>query len=331
MGVSRGRVVRLALAAALVAGEIALVAPHVSGDNLDLSSLRWQWVALAIVCETGSIVTFARLRRRLLRAGGADVPLSRMSALTVASTAIGFTFPAGVAVSAGYLYRQLRRLGANPTLVTWTLVTGTVVSGLAFTVIAMAGTVLTGGDSLADILGAGGLSLGAVLLLIALLGTITRHPEPTLRAVRAVVTRLPVARSTGAAARESALERATGQLAAISPRWRDWTLVFWFALANWIADLACFVLCCYAVGVDRLGVGAAVLAYVAGLATSTITLLPAGIGSVDAGLLVGLTHAGVTTSLAAVSVLTYRLVAYGLVAAVGWVVWAALRRRPQLA
>jgi uncharacterized protein (TIRG00374 family) len=173
--------------------------------------------------------------------------------------------------------------------------------------------------------------LGAVLVLIALLSTLTRHPQPTMRVVRAVAERLPRRRRSDCGSEPGALERTTAALAAISPRWGDWSLAFWFALANWIADLACFVLCCYAVGVDRLGVGAAVLAYVAGLATSTITLLPAGIGSVDAGLLVGLTHAGVTTSLAAVSVLTYRLVAYGLVAAVGWVVWAALRRRPQFA
>jgi uncharacterized protein (TIRG00374 family) len=323
VSLGRGKLLRPALAIALVGGEAALLVPHFSGETFQLRHLHWGWVALAIWCEIGSMILFARLRRRLLRAGGLDVSLGRMGALTAASTAIQFTFPAGIAVSAGYLYRQLRKLGGSPALVAWTLATGSVVSALAFSVIAMAGTVLDGDSSLAGVVGASGLSLGLVLVLVAGLGMLTRHPQPVQRWVRAACRRLPLVRE-----RADAVERATAQLATITPRWRDWSLVFWFALANWVADLACFVLCCYAVGVDRLTVGAAVLAYVAGLATSTITLLPAGVGSVDAGLLIGLTQAGVAAPVAAVGVLTYRIVAYGLVAAVGWVVWAALRRRP---
>ena len=42
-------------------------------------------------------------------------------------------------------------------------------------------------------------------------------------------------------------------------------------------------------------------------------------------------HAGVAAPLAAGGILAYRLVAYALVAAAGWVVWAALRRRPRSA
>ena len=325
----RARWVRLSIAAALVAAEIALVAPHVhGGGNL---SLHWGWVLAAVLCEVASIATFTRFRRSLLRTGGMDVPLGKMGALTLASSAINVTVPAGTAVSTAYLYRQLRRAGGSATLVAWTLATAAVVSGLAFTVLAMAGTVLSGGSSLEDIAGAGGLSLVAVLGLIALLSVLTRHPEPILRALRAACRRLPIRRGAGCtdATGESAVDRTAAQLAAIVPRWRDWLLAFWFAMLNWIWDLACFVMCCYAVGVNQLGVGVAVLAYVAGLATSTLSLLPAGLGNVDAGLLAGLTHAGVAAPLAAGGILTYRLVAYALVAAAGWVVWAALRRRTQ--
>jgi hypothetical protein len=320
----RARWFRLTLALALVGGEIVLVLPHL-GHGTGGFTVRWPWVLAAVACEVASIATFTRLRRTLLRAGGLEVPLGRMGALTLASSAVNVTLPAGAAVSSAYLYKQLRRTGAGAPLAAWTLVAAGVVSGLSFTVLAMAGAVLSGGSSLTDILGAGGLGLAAVLGLVALLNLLTRRPEPILRALRALCRRRKAgcADATG----ESSLERTAAALAAIRPTWRDWLVAFLFATLNWVWDLACFVMCCYAVGIDSLGIGVAVLAYVAGLATTTLSLLPAGLGNVDAGLLAGLTHAGVAAPLAAGGILAYRLVAYALVAAVGWVVWAALRRR----
>jgi uncharacterized protein (TIRG00374 family) len=326
------RLVRIALALGIVGVEIALVAPHFSHGGAALVDLHWGWVAAAVACEIASIATFTRLRRSLLRAGGMQVPLGRMGALTLASSAISVTVPAGAAVSAGYLYRQLRRIGGSAPLVAWTLAAAGVVSGLAFSVLAMVGTVLSDDSSLGAIVSAGGLSVVAVLGLIGLLSLITRHPRPLLRAIRSVCRHLPLRRANSCdAADEAALDRTATQLSAITPRLRDWSAAFWFAILNWVADLACFVMCCYAVGVDQLGVGVAVLAYVAGLATTSISLLPAGLGSIDAGLLVGLTHAGVAAPTAVVGILTYRLVAYALVAVVGWVAWAALRRARTLA
>ena len=320
------RVVRLVLGLALVAGEIALVAPHVSRGGSALADLDWNWVAAAIACEIASVATYARLRHSLLRAGGVRVPRGRMGALAVASNAISVTVPAGAAVSAGYLYRQLRRNGASAPLVVWTLAAAAVVSGLAFSVIGMAGTVLGGDDSLPGVIGAGGLSLATVAGLVALLTVVTRHPRPIVRALRATCARLPWRRGSGCA-EGGDVEAVVEQLTVIRPRVRDWGAAFWFATVNWAADLACFVFCCYAVGVDQLGVGVAVLAYVAGLATSSLTVLPGGIGTVEAGFMVGLAHAGVSAPLAVAGILTYRLVAYGLVALVGWTVWVVLRRR----
>jgi uncharacterized membrane protein YbhN (UPF0104 family) len=80
------------------------------------------------------------------------------------------------------------------------------------------------------------------------------------------------------------------------------------------------------VGVGNLGLGMAVLAYVAGLATSGLSVLPGGVGTVEAGFMVGLAHAGVAAPIALAGILTYRIVAYGLVGLVGWIAWAALRR-----
>jgi uncharacterized protein (TIRG00374 family) len=326
--VGRRRLVKLAIVLAVLTTEIALVAPHLAGSGAALDHLRWGWVAAAVACEIASIATFSRLRRSLLRAGGLQVPQGRMGVLTLAANAIAVSVPAGTAVSAGYLYRQLRRLGASAPLVTWMLAAGAVVSGAAFTVITVAGTLLAGDTSIAAVAGTTGLSLLAILGLIALLSALTRHPRPLLHGLRSVCRRLPIRRGKSCPDNdEKALDQVAAEITAITPRLRDWSAAFWFSLLNWLADLACFVLCCYAVGVTQLGIGAAVLAYVAGLATTSISLLPAGLGSLEAGMLVGLTHGGVAAPLAVAGIVIYRLVAYALVAAVGWVAWAALRRR----
>jgi len=319
------RLLRIAAGLVLVGVEVALVAPHVSRGGTALGNLNWGWVAAAIACEVASVATYGRLRRRLLSAGGVQLPLGRMGALAAASSAMTATIPAGAAVAGGYLYRQFRRLGASAPLAVWTVSAAAVVSGLAFSVLTMVGTVLDGDDSLAGVVGAGGLSLVLVVGLIGGLMLVTRHPRPIVTRLRAMCARLPGRRSRDCAGAPD-VDAVVAQLSAIDPRARDWAAAFWFAAVSWAADLACFVMCCYAVGVGSLGAGVAVLAYVAGLATSSLTLLPGGIGTVEAGFMVGLAHAGVTAPLAVAGILTYRVVAYGLVALVGWTVWALLRR-----
>jgi len=51
------------------------------------------------------------------------------------------------------------------------------------------------------------------------------------------------------------------------------------------------------------------------------------IGTVEAGMLIALTHAGVAASTAVAGILTYRLVAYVLVGITGWAIWVAVRSR----
>jgi len=322
------RVVRVAAGMLLIGLEIAFVAPHVSRGGAALGNLHWGWVAAAIACEVTSVATYGRLRSRLLSSGGVDLPLGRSGALAVASSAMTATIPAGAAVASGYLYRQFRRVGASAPLAVWTVSAAAVVSGLAFSVLTMAGTVLQGDDSVTGVIGASGLSLVLVVALIGGLMLVTRHPRPIVTRLRALCAHLPGRRSRDCASRsdDGDVDAVVAQLTAIDPRARDWVVAFWFASVSWAADLACFVLCCYAVGVGSLGAGVAVLAYVAGLATSSLTLLPGGIGTVEAGFMVGLAHAGVTAPLAVAGILTYRVVAYGLVALVGWTVWALLRR-----
>jgi len=323
---SRRRALRWALIVALVAGDLALIVPNVETDGFSFAALHGDWLITAALAEAFSILLFTLLRARLLNAAGLHLPLHRVGALTLAATGVSYTVPAGTAVSAGYLYRQLRRHGGSAPVVAWAVVAGSVVSVLAFSVLAMAGTVLAGDGSLGAILGAGGLSLLAGPAIVAVLTVLTRHPRVVLRAGVRVLRAVPGARRI--VADEQRVDRLATQLGAIQPGVRDWAAAFWCGFAAWAADFACFALCCTAVGVHGLGLGAAALAYAAGMAATSLSLLPGGLGSMEAAMLLGLGSAGISGSFAVAGVLAYRLLGYGLVACVGWLAWLHVRRAP---
>ena len=83
-------------------------------------------------------------------------------------------------------------------------------------------------------------------------------------------------------------------------------------------------------GLTGLGTTALLTAYVAGMAASSLSLLPGGLGAVDAALVLGLVAGGSPAAVALSAVVLYRLISLVGVVVAGWVVHAVhqLRERP---
>jgi uncharacterized protein (TIRG00374 family) len=322
----RHQVLRWAIALGAIALEVGLVAPRLTEHAPALGGIRWGWVAVAIAAEASSVVTLGALYRPLLRAGG--VSLTRRRSLATGATAAAITamIPAGPVASSAYLYRQFRRAGSSSALAGWAVTATTGLGLIAFGVVTGTAAVLGNDYSVGAAIRTGALGLLATVVLIGLSAVLTRHARPILRVLSGTVGRV-VHRGADKAGCDAWLNRVVAQLSAIRPRLRQWSLAFALAALTWASDLACFALSLHAVGIDHVDMGAVALAYGAGLATTSVNLLPAGIGTVEAGMLLGLTHAGVATSAAVAGILTYRLVAYVLVGVVGWAIWAAVRHR----
>jgi putative heme transporter len=324
----RRRVVKYGIVIAAVALEVALVAPRVAHDGRAFGDLHWGWAAAAVGAELVSVIALGVLYLPLLRSGGLRMSRSRAVGLGAAASAITVTVPGGVAVASAYLYRQFRRLGGTTALAGWAVAAAATLSVVAFSAVTGTGAVLGVGHSTGAAIQTGAVVAAGVVLIIALSTAVTKHPTPLLRAMRAVSRRIPGSEARKCR-REASLERAVTQFAAIRPSWQQWTIAFALAALTWAGDLACFVLSMHAIGVGGLGLAAAAISYGAGMATTSVSLVPAGIGTVEAGMMLGLTHAGIAATAAVAGILVYRLVAYGLVAAGGWVVWATLRRGQQ--
>jgi uncharacterized membrane protein YbhN (UPF0104 family) len=284
------------------------------------------WVVAAAGAAAASMSMFSRSRRRLLRAAGVVVPARSSLAAVYVANAMHVTLPGGAAFSTAYTFRRLRGWGATRTTATWTLAAGGVVASGALAALGLFGSLLAGSTAGAWSLSA---SVAAVLLVAVAVRRLRRRPEAVLTVGRWVLGRLNAVRRRPPTAGVGALEELVAQLKAVRPRGADWSVAAAFALGNWGFDAVCLAACGLALGVSGLGLPLLLLAYTAGMAAAGFSLLPGGIGVVDATMVLALVAGGIPAAAALPVVLLYRLISLGGVVATGWVVAAVRSRRPQ--
>lgn len=311
-----GGIALAALALWAVAGQRG----ELSGASNYLSHLRWQWLAAAAVLELGSYIAFARVQRLLLLAGGVDMSIGRLTAVTLASTAIANSMPGGPIVSLVFGFRQYRRRGADRALAGWTLGAVFVCLSVTLAVVAAAGVAVAGadGDGL-DLLGVtagvlvAALALGVLFvqrdaIIWLLTGTVrtTRRwlhwPKGDVEGqINSIVLRLTTVTLSG-----------TG-LAAVAG---------WGA-ANWILDCGCLALSFLALGVGVPWKGL-LLAYGAGQLAANLPITPGGLGVVEGSLTIALVAFGGAKTSSVAVVLLYRILSFWVELPVGWATWAVL-------
>jgi uncharacterized protein (TIRG00374 family) len=113
----------------------------------------------------------------------------------------------------------------------------------------------------------------------------------------------------------------------VRPGARDSTAAAVYGFGNWAFDIACLAASVAALGVRGVSLPLLLVAYTAGMAASSISLLPGGIGVVDTAMVVAMVAGGVPAVAALPAVLLYRLISLVAVVAAGWLVAAARSRR----
>jgi len=310
----RATVLAVVVLAALTT-ELVWAAPYIGRGLEAIGNANLYWIGLAVAAEISSMMSFARLQRVMLRAGGVDVPIRHAAATAFAGNALSVTLPGGSVLSAAYTSRRFWTRGASAPLIGFAFTATAALSTAALAVLAGVGGTLSGDTSrtlfsAAEIAAAVGLLLGFVLLM--------RRPD---RVRRLLARALRLVHRDAAAA-----ERIAGELSAIRPGLPVWLRAFAFALLNWSADLCCLLAAAHAVGIDP-SLQTVVLAYTAAMAAaSSIPLLPGGLGVVEAAAVLVLTGGGVLVAAATAAVLVYRLISFGAVALIGWAVVLFQRR-----
>jgi uncharacterized protein (TIRG00374 family) len=316
----RRRYIPVAAVVLVLVVEGVVVSPYLGRAVRSLRHPNLWWVLVAVVAELASMASFARLQRRMLFTGGVRVSMCRMLSLTYAANAVSVTLPAGFALSSGYAFRRFRGWGASVPLAGFTLIASGVLGTLSFALLCVLAAVLAGShDASPAVLGVGA---AAVLVLALAARWVRRDPGAAMAFLeRRLQWTERFGRRNGPAG-QTRIGALLSELIQIRPRTRDWAAGLGFAAFNWIADLICLLAACRAIGVQDTTVTLIVVAYVAGMAVSSISLIPGGLGVVDAAMILTLTHGGSSAASATAGVLLYRLISFAFVVAIGWIFWA---------
>jgi uncharacterized protein (TIRG00374 family) len=293
---------------------------ELSGASHYLAHLRWQWILAAAVLELGSYVAFALVQRRLLGAGGVDMSLGRLTAVTLASTAMANSMPAGPLVSLVYAFRQYRRRGADGALAGWTLGALFVCASVTLALVAAAGVAVAGAEGAGlDLLGVtagvlvAALALGVLFvqrgLIVWLLSGTVRISKRLLRWPGGDV--------------EQHIERIVVRLTTVSLSGTELAAVVGWGAANWVLDCGCLALSFVALGVGVPWKGL-LLAYGAGQLAANLPITPGGLGVVEGSLTVALVAFGGAESSTVAVVLLYRIMSFWIELPVGWGTWAVM-------
>ena len=323
---SKVKWVAVGLTVAILGVELALGGSSLIQALGTLRTPRWGWLVLALLAEAASMAMYARMQRRLLRAAGTAVPLSQAVGLAYAAHSLSVTLPGGPAFSTAFNFQQMRRFGATSAVASWATAMSGVLSMASLAAVgALAAALAARADGPAAVVSTvlPALAIGLVAQVLA------RRPQWLLRpAVFALglvnrLLRRPPERG------RDAVQRFLDQLATVRVRPADRLAASGFALANWAFDGLGFALACVAAGLHGNGITPdhLVVAYAAGMAASTISVIPGGLGVVDGALVLGLVAGGVHARRAIGAVVLYRLVSLGVIGAIGWLFWLTLRIR----
>jgi uncharacterized membrane protein YbhN (UPF0104 family) len=309
------------LVVALLGVEIVLAAPMLGSAITALRQARPAWIAAAVAAEIVSMDMFARLRRRLMASAGVRVGVRDTLGSIYVANALHMTMPGGAAFSTAYVYRWMRERGAGGAASTWTLIAGGLLATSGLGALAVAASLLVGATSGLVALG---VDIVLVLALVAGVRALRSRPELPVVLGRRVLRRVNVLLRRPVGRGADALAGWVMQFHAVRPRGRDWAAGAAYGLGTWVFDAVCLAAAAAAVGASGLTVAGLLVAYTAGMAASSLSLLPGGIGVVDAAMVLALVAGGVPAAAALPAVLLYRLISLVGVVAVGWVV-AALR------
>jgi putative heme transporter len=320
----------LALVAVALAGLVGLgwlERASVRHSFTVLGHARLSLIPLAIAAEVLSMATLARLQRRLLRAGGVQLPITSMVAIIYASNAISVSIPlAGSPMSAAFSFRSFARRGADRSLAGWALVISGVISTVTFALIVALGAMLSG-NAVAAVVGA----LAALATVVPVVASLIALRHDRLRArLESVVARSLrlsqrlIHRPHGDA--RALIDAAAARIAGLRLKRRGWAFVFFMATLNWAANIACLALALLAVR-SPVPWSRLILAWSAGVGASSFGITPGGLGLVEAVLAGALIAAGVHTPQAVAAVLLYRLISFWLVDALGWTFYVTTRKQ----
>jgi uncharacterized membrane protein YbhN (UPF0104 family) len=219
----------------------------------------------------------------------------------------------------------MRRFGASPAVASWCIALSGTLSTGALVVIGAVGGILT--RNTGSWRGLVAYAMGALVIAFGV-RLLAEHPEWLDRPVRALLGGVNRVRRRPPGHGHDRLLGFVTQLREIRVHPANFVIAVVLALLNWLFDALCLWLCCVAVGAGtHINPVHLVIAYCAGMAAASVPIVPGGLGVVDGALVLGLVAGGLDSSHAVAAVVLYRLISFGFIIGLGWVVWFGIKAR----
>lgn len=301
-----------------------LVIPRLVGASKNihlLSQLNVGWLVAAIVLEAGALFCYALLTRSLLL--HKRPTLSRLVRVVMATTAVAHVIPGGATGSAGLGYRLLTANGVTGPDAGFALATEAIGSAVVLNVLLWFSLIIS-----IPLAGVHPIYVTAALVgLVGLLGTavlvyaFTRGEERAVRLVRAVGRRIP---RVGADRLERLLRQASDSLGQVAGDRSLRNRAMVWAAFNWLLDAASLWSCLAALGrfVEPAELFAA---YGIANVLAVIPVTPGGLGIIEALSITLLVSFGVTTEVATLGVVGWRVANFWLPIPLGAAAYISLR------
>ncbi len=324
----RAELIRYLIGIAVGAGVLVLLAGRrgeLAAAWHQLSRVDGGWVAGAVAAETGSLLGYALLQHRVLRAAGAVVRVRALFLLTLANDAIACSVPGEPAVSSAYRYRWYRRRGASPAAAGWAIFTILIAQAIGMSLVLLAGVLVA-------LAGPGGARQAraavAGLVIIAAAGAILVRRDLVLRLAGAASRSVPrlLARVTGRPARGSRVEQALERMRLVPLGMRAAAAMVAMATAVWCCDFLCLI-CAFGAVRAPVPWSDVLLAYGVAQVVGSLPVAPGGLGLVEGSLAVILAAYGTGRVPALAAALVFRMVSYWMAIAAGWLAAGAIAAR----
>jgi uncharacterized protein (TIRG00374 family) len=301
-----------------------LLIPELAGAKKSLhllTQVNVAYLVLALALEVASLVAYAQLTHTVLP--GWRPPLWRLLRINTSSLAVSHIVPGGTAPGTGLAYRLLTDSGVEGADAAFGLaiqgVGSAVVLNLIFWVALVVSLFLHGYNPLY------GAAAGAGILLMAAFGGVVvlllRGKHWAVEVVRRTANRLPILNGDALA---TTVERIADRLRALLEERQVLVRAVGWAAANWLLDAASLWVFIVAFGKVMMPIDLLV-AYGLANVLAVIPITPGGLGIVE-GVLIPTIHGfGVAKPVAALGVLTYRLVNFWLPIPAGGASYLSLR------
>jgi putative heme transporter len=284
------------------------------------------WLAACVGMQCLSMVFFALLQQRLLKAGGARLTVSWLLSTAYLANGVAVAVPViGSGLAATYAYHQLRERRVDPVMAQAALALAGVVSTVAFAPLVVAAALASGSPPAA----ASALGSALTCLIILAAGLVAlRSPAGRSRLQRLASRLLSAAqrilrrpRGDPAQLTNAAVDRLS--LFRLGPATVG--LAFTWGLLNWAADACCLILAVKAIGAP-VPWRSVLLAWSAGQGAASFSPTPGGIGVVEVAMTAALAAAGLRPADALAAVLLYRIVSFKSGLTLAWLAERAFTR-----